>query len=1008
MKHILMFVMCAIYVHTSMGQAITETPIIKLGYNFNRTAIISPNRRYIATAVGSEIQIWDTGSAKILKSFKGHKANITSLAFSEDQKLIVSGSEDFTAKVWDFKTGEVVRTYRKHKSAVTSVDISSEHNIVVTGSADHSVVQWQINSSRPTNIFKGHTDQITDVAISPNGELIISGSNDRTARVWNTKSGLSVSTLVGHEMAVTSVDISGHNEAATGSADKIIKIWIPTSGRMTHEFTDHTSSITDLTFSKNSTWLISASFDKTAIIWHMPKKEKDFIYKEHDGSVFSVSIADDNESIITASKDKTIKLWGLSFGKTERVYQNKKSPMMCGVFFKKNEMLTGQKDGKVKRWSIGSGNTIQLFSAHKKAVTAIDISPSGEFIATGSIDKTVKIFNSNDITKVKVLEGKSGPIDVVKFSNKGDLLFTAGQDKYLNIWDVASGTLKGSIKAHKNFITGIEVLKDNKHIVTSSEDKTIKVWDITNSTKVREFNGHNTFITCLSVSSDEKYMLSGGWNNTIVLWNFQTGEILNKFEKHTKAITGICFTNNSRYFISSSEDNTARAWDVQTGDVIEIYSSHKDRITSVGLSKNDEYIFTTSLDQSTNIWLSGSELTNSTSSDDHFVNYEVQEKQIEVYNPMPAVENDNIEIVWHTPSEKRYRDKPFVLNDNSFEMSIEIESNLALKKENFWLSVNGQRGGKFGEIDLETLGSEVEGTKYYNYSNKLTLTQGGIYFLKLNCEVDGKIIASSRNFKIQFEPQKIKLFVLSVGAKHVDLKYTENDAEDFGDLFEDHSLYESVSTRKLIGEEATASRIKLEMSRMSKNRLISERDMVILFFSSHGVVKENGSFCIQGADYDIVDRDATSVSLADIQQRLANLPCKKMLLIDACHSGVADPNLLVAMKDNQSKATRSALQRLLKIQDGWTMITSSGEEPSWEHEDWQNGSFTESIVDGLANGMADYDTNGLISIEELYQYLEATIPELNESVQYPLQYPQMTNTLDANLEIFQYKRILNN
>ncbi len=1013
MKHITILCLLLCFAVIGRSQIITENPVVKLGFNSTSTAVISPNGKFIASAVGPEIQIWDTNSSKIINSFKGHDGNILCLAFSEDQKLLVSGSEDFTAKIWNFDTGEVVRTYRKHTNAVTSVDISVKHNMVVSGSADQLLIQWKINSSRPVNTFKGHTDQITSVAISPKGEYIVSGSKDRTGRVWDANSGKAISTLLGHSGPVTSVDVSSYDEVATGSSDKIIKIWLPKSGRLIHEFTDHALPISDLSFSKNSKWLISSSYDNSAILWDMRKKEKDFHYKDHEGSVFSVSIADDNERVITTSKDGTMKLWETSFGKTIRTYQNKKSEMLCGVFYKKNELLTGLADGNVKRWNINSGNTIQLFSAHNSEVTAIAISPDKKYFATGSSDKTVKIFNANDIDKVRVMEGKSTPINVLQFSKKGDLLFAVGEDKFIRIWDVASGTKKGMIKAHKNFITDIELLNDENQIVTCSEDKTIKVWDITSQEEQRSFIGHKTFITSLDVSPDEKYMVSGGWDKNIVLWDFQTGEKLKKFEGHTKPVTGVAFSDNGQFVVSSSEDKTARIWDIKTSEVVEILLGHEDRITDVGLSANNEYIFTTSIDQSSNIWLSGSDITNSAIdnnilSDQDFTNNDGENELSDEYMPDPVVENDQIDIVWHTPSEKRYRDKVFTLSDNTFEMNIEIESELDLKEDNFWLSINGNRGGKFGEVNLEELDAGSGELKYYNFSNKVNFTKGGTYYLQLHCEVDGKTIATSNNFKVQFEPQKIKLFVLSIGAQHVDLKFTENDAEDFGDLFEDHDLYEKVSVRRLLGEEATASRIKLEMSRLSKNRFIGERDMIMVFFSSHGVVREDGSFCIQGSDYDIVDRDATSVSIKDIQQRLENLPCKKLLFIDACHSGVANPDLLVAMKDNQSVAVQKALQNLLKIQDGWTMITSSGEEPSWEHEDWQNGSFTESIVDGLTKGRADSNANGLISIEELYQYLEGAIPDLNESVQYPVQVPQMVNTLDPNLEIFKYSNNRNN
>jgi uncharacterized caspase-like protein len=88
-------------------------------------------------------------------------------------------------------------------------------------------------------------------------------------------------------------------------------------------------------------------------------------------------------------------------------------------------------------------------------------------------------------------------------------------------------------------------------------------------------------------------------------------------------------------------------------------------------------------------------------------------------------------------------------------------------------------------------------------------------------------------------------------------------------------------------------------------------------------------------------------------------------------------------------------------QNGWTIFSSSGNEVSWEHSDWQNGAFTEAIIEGLKYGKADYNGNKIITTTELYRYINQRVPKLNTTKGFPKQYPQISNNL-GELPIFAY------
>ena len=166
-----------------------------------------------------------------------------------------------------------------------------------------------------------------------------------------------------------------------------------------------------------------------------------------------------------------------------------------------------------------------------------------------------------------------------------------------------------------------------------------------------------------------------------------------------------------------------------------------------------------------------------------------------------------------------------------------------------------------------------------------------------------------------------------------------------------------------------------------------------MFISSHGYIeKQDEKFRIQGDDFNGVYYSTTSVSYEYITEKLDKMQCKKLVFIDACHSGGAKASV---------SAINDAIIELTQKVDGITTLTSSSaDEISYEHANWQNGAFTEIILKGLS-GKADANTNGIITVNELYSYLENNVPDLVKS-QYngQTQHPNLTRSDLGDLPIF--------
>ncbi|KAI1132238.1 chromatin associated protein [Nemania abortiva] len=167
----------------------TSINILTLTLEDSVTSVaFSPDTNYIAASWNL---LWRLGGPD------GHEDNIYSIALSPTGEL-VSGSLDKTIKMWELSLsplsiagdtaqneGRCIKTFKGHKDYVRSVAFTPDANWVISGSTDQDVQFWDARTGESQLTLKGHTATLISVAASPTGQLFATGSGDRTARIWS-------------------------------------------------------------------------------------------------------------------------------------------------------------------------------------------------------------------------------------------------------------------------------------------------------------------------------------------------------------------------------------------------------------------------------------------------------------------------------------------------------------------------------------------------------------------------------------------------------------------------------------------------------------------------------------------------------------------------------------------------------------------------------------------------------------------------------------------------------
>ena len=130
-----------------------------------------------AEATGGRATLWSHVLA-------GHADWVRSACVSPDGALVVTASDDKTARVWSLADGALVRTLEGHAGGVTSACVSPDGALVVTASHDQTARVWSLADGALVRTLEGHASALTSACVSPDGALVVTASADRTARVY--------------------------------------------------------------------------------------------------------------------------------------------------------------------------------------------------------------------------------------------------------------------------------------------------------------------------------------------------------------------------------------------------------------------------------------------------------------------------------------------------------------------------------------------------------------------------------------------------------------------------------------------------------------------------------------------------------------------------------------------------------------------------------------------------------------------------------------------------------
>ena len=607
---------------------------------------------------------------------------------------------------------------------------------------------------------------------------------------------------------------------------------------------------------------------------------------------------------------------------------------------------------------------------------------------------------------------------------------------------------------------------DGTVFFSEGDDDKLQAWDI-DGNRIAGFRGIDTRILDLS-PKETQVLACRDFDDIVVLLNFN-GKELKRFGTHLGKVQFGSF-HNENWVLTGSDDCTAKAWDVSGDRQKEFF--HGNSVIWTNLVHDDQLLLTLSDDGVSKLWDFEKELLIDTyypisvedgswlkvNKDNYYMGsknvgdyihfkvglnvYLFEQFDLRLNRPDKVLEPlvsyglasqslvNQYRKAYHKRLEK-YGFTETMLSDDYHVPECAIENTDELPQQTNFRTVDLFIKATDSLQLLDRLNIYVndvpiygisginlrdEDTQHYSTSLKIQLSAGQN---KIQASVLNQGGAESLKATVfitcDAASEKPDLYLAAVGvsdyqAEDKALQYAAKDAEDIADLYQSAEGFRQVHTRTLTDEQVTKANI-LALRKWLETTTVD--DQVMIYVSGHGLLDDNYDFYYATHDVDFTNPSEKGILYDEIEGLLDGIPArKKLLLMDACHSGEFDkdaPLLTEAQQDSLAKKgitykgfakskgegapvvglqnSFEMMQQLfadLRRGSGATVITSSaGVQVSFEDDRWQNGAFTYVFLYGLKTMKADANQDGQVTASELQSFVSEYVPRLTKGLQVP-------------------------
>jgi Flp pilus assembly protein TadD len=249
----------------------------------------------------------------------------------------------------------------------------------------------------------------------------------------------------------------------------------------------------------------------------------------------------------------------------------------------------------VRIWETVCQHAPQVLRGHAGLVNAVAFHPTRPYLASGSDDRTVKLWDLDTARTICTLSGHTGPVTGVAFSRDGQRLVSTSKDQTVRLWDPESGHPIRILGGHAGAVTAVAFHPDGRRLASACDDGTVTVWDgQTGSAFVAVEAGRGSRIR-IAFSPDGQQLAACGGDQALRLWTLTEGwgqeavrSSVRILRGHTGRVLDLTYSADGHRLASASSDSTVKIWDTASGNEVMTLRAHPGPVYTVAFSPDGQ------------------------------------------------------------------------------------------------------------------------------------------------------------------------------------------------------------------------------------------------------------------------------------------------------------------------------------------------------------------------------------------------------------------------------------